>query len=122
MTDLRPFNVKNHRMVHVTLASATTASTSFTALATGVVRTPVYFWVLSSGVASVAVLNGSAGSVFFAAKTTAGVMVQAPFWDDTFIGNKALVLESSLAGGGTIDFHVWYTVRRVGAGESGTTL
>lgn len=120
--DLRPFNVKNHRVKHAVLSVATTGSTSISAPGTGNIIVPVYFWALSSGVASLAILNGTTGTVFLAPKTTAGVIVDAPYWEESYLTNKPLVLESTLNGGGTLDFHVWYVVRRTGAGESGTSL
>lgn len=118
--DLRPFNVKNHRVKRLVLASATTASTSISAPGTGLCIIPVYWWAIASAVASIAALNGTTGTAWFAAKTVAGQMAFGDYWEDTYLANKPLVLESTLAGGGTVDFHVWYVIRRVGAGESGT--
>lgn len=125
MFDLRPFQPgKRDRLKHASLSVATTGSSSISAPGTGLALIPVYWWAISSAVASIAVINGttaSSGSVLISAKTTTGVMIQAAFWDDTILPNKALSLESTLNGGGTLDFHVWYTVRRVGAGDGGTT-
>lgn len=118
--DLRPFNVKNHRVKHAYLASASIGSISVTTPGSGFAFIPVYFWAITSGVASIAVLNGTAGTTFFSIKTAAGVPVEGRYWEDTYLVNKPLVLESTLAGGGITDFHVWYVVRRLGAGESGT--
>lgn len=120
--DLRPFAVKNKRLKRAVFASATTASMSITAPGTGLCIIPVYWWAISSGVASLAALNGTSGTVWFAPKTAAGVLADAPYWDDTYLANKALVLESTLNGGGVTDFHVWYVVRRVGAGGDGLGL
>lgn len=120
--DLRPFNVKNHRVKHANLASSSIGSISITAFGTGIGVIPVYWWALTSGVASLAVLNGTSGSTLFQVKTTTGVVVSGEFWDDTFLANKALVLESTLNGAGVTDFHVWYVVRRVSAGGDGVGL
>ena len=123
--DLRSFPARNDRVKRVTLSVATTGSTSISAPGTGLCIIPVYWWAISSAVASLAAVNGtiaSSGTTWFAPKTVAGVLIQAPFWDDTYLDNKALTLESTLNGGGIVDFHVWYTIRRVRAGGGGTTL
>lgn len=121
--DIRPFNVKNHRLLHTYLASATVASTSIAAPGSGLSWVPVYAWGLSSAVASLTVTNGTSGTAFFGLKTVAGVVVEVTYWDETYLANKPLVIASDLNGGGTFDFHVWYTIRRTGAGTtSGTTL
>lgn len=123
--ELRPFNVRNHRVKRVHLSVATTGSTGVSAPGTGLLLVPVYFWAVASAVASLAILNGTTAStatVLWAGKTAAGVPLMGEFWEDTHKPNTALSLESTLNGGGILDFHVWYVVRRVGAGDAGATL
>ena len=123
--DLRPFNVKNHRVKRLHLSVATTGSTGVSAPGTGLVIVPVYFWAVSSGVASLAILNGTTAStatVLWAGKTTTGVPQFGPFWEDTHKANTALSIESTLNGGGILDFHVWFVVRRSTAGGDGLGL
>lgn len=117
--DLRPFNVKNHRVKHAIFATATAASMSITAPGTGLGFIPVYWYAITSGVASFAVTNGTSGTSFFTVKTVAGQVAAADYWEDTFLSNKPLVIESTLNGAGVTDFHVWFVIRRLGAGNDG---
>ena len=121
--DLRPFNVKNHRVKHIGLASlATSGSVSATTPGTGLQIIPIYFWGTASAIASVTISNGTSGTVMFLLKMPAGGIVEGRWWDDdSFLTNKPLVLESN-DGIRVHNFHVWYTIRRVGAGAAGETL
>ncbi len=118
--DLRPFNVKNHRVKHL-FHSGSVGSTSATAAGTGAAMIPVYFWCTASAIATLTCFNGTSGSTLFTIKTTTHGAIDGSFWDDAILPNKALVIEAE-GTPGICEFHVWYVVRRIGAGGGGTTL
>lgn len=110
------------KVKHLSLVFSGAGSTSIAALGTGLLRMPIRVWATASGVGSVVAYNGTGGSTFFKLKLAAGGYVEVDFHDDTFIGNKTLVLESGDATLGVGEFHVWYVAKRVGAGSDALGL
>ena len=105
------------RVRHAFIGSgASAASLNVAAPGTGLANIPIAFWVSASAVGSFVCYNGTAGSQLFRIHSQLGGVWSGDFWDDTIAANKILVLETQ-TGPGDADFHVWYIVARVGAGQ-----
>lgn len=102
------------------LLFADAASVSATAVGTGLAMIPVYWTLSGSSAGSAAVWAGTSGSELIRIKSGTSQAQSGYFWDDTITPNKTLVMEVGAMGVGA--FNVWYVVKRIGAGDSGTGL
>ena len=125
--DLVPNSFRHKAILHRNHPFGTGAAATLlvTAPGTGLSLVPIAFAWMASGAGSFTLTKGSGGASYFAGGFLAnGQWQQVPWWDDGVIegvgANTSLEIVKA-AGVGLGNFHVWYMIRRIGAGEGGTT-
>ena len=111
---------KNHAF-----GTGAAATAIIAAPGTGLSLVPVQFAWMASAAGSFTLTKGSGGASYFAGGFLAnGEWQSIPWWDDGVVegigANTSLeIVKANAIGAG--NFHVWYMIRRIGAGEGGTT-
>jgi hypothetical protein len=120
---LVPVGFRNQPVVKLSISSvASISSASFSATAgTGLVRIPVYAWICASVAGMFACYNGTAGSLLFRGRATAGGVNELQFWESpgAMAQGKQIVIETT-GEVGIHDFHLYCIVARGGVGTGAT--
>ena len=116
---LVPVGFRNTPVGHLAICSGITtiSSNSVATAGSGYVRIPVRALIMASVGGLFACYNGTAGSVLFNGRATAGGVLEFDFWENpgNLATGKPLVIETT-GEVGISNFHVYYIVARAGAG------
>lgn len=126
MSHLIPERFRDKTIKHraYTFATGVAATVCVTAPGTGLAIVPIYMAWHASAAGSFTLKKGSGGSTYFhGAFTINNELAGTPWWDDgasESIGSNTALELVTAATPGAGQFHVWYVVCRLGAGDSGT--